>query len=171
MGTQQKVEPAIARLGPSHDISAFDCGNETLNRYLRSIASQDLRRGLAIPYVATLPPGDALAGYFTLSAASIDLGDLPDSVRRRLPARAVIGVSLLGRLAVDRNHSGKGIGSFVVAAAAHMSFAQSPLGCVARVVDAIDSEATRFYERLGFTRVPEGPRRLFLLRDSLAKYP
>jgi ribosomal protein S18 acetylase RimI-like enzyme len=171
MGTKQsKVVAAVERLDSSHDRSSLDCGNETLNRYVRAIATQDLRRGLAVPYVATVPPGKAVVGYFTLSATSIDLGSLPETLQRRLPANAVIGASLLGRLAVDRDHQRLGIGSMMVAAAANLSFAQSPLACVAMVVDAIDQKATNFYKSLGFIEVPEGPRRLFLLRDSLAKY-
>ena len=163
-------EPAIAKLDPSHDRSSFDCGNQILNRYLNSIATQDLKRGLAVPYAVTFPPDRKVVGYFTLSAASVDIGDLPIAVRRRLPAGAVIGVSLLGRLAVDLKHHGQGLAALMVATAANMSFIQSPLGCVAMVVDAIDARAISFYEHLGFVRVPEGPRRLFMLRDSLAKY-
>jgi ribosomal protein S18 acetylase RimI-like enzyme len=171
MGTKQsKVMAAVARLEPSHERELFDCGNETLNRYLRAIATQDLRRGLAVPYVATMPPSHSVVGYFTLSATSIDLGNLPEALQRRLPANAVIGASLLGRLAVDKAHQGLGIGSLMVAAAANLSFAQSPLACVAMVVDAIDQDAVEFYKSLGFIEVPEGPRRLFLLRESLAKY-
>ena len=171
MGTKQsRVVVAVAKLDSGHERNSFDCGNETLNRYLRAIATQDLRRGLAVPYVATVPPDNTVLGYFTLSATSIDLGTLPETLQRRLPANAVIGASLLGRLAVDQAHQRLGIGSTMVAAAANLSFAQSPLACVAMVVDAIDQGATDFYRSLGFVEVPEGPRRLFLLRDSLAKY-
>ena len=92
-------DPAISRLDPSHERDAFDCGNQTLNRYLSSIATQDLRRGLAVPYVMTLPPSREVVGYFTLAASSIDLVELPAPVRRRLPPGVVIGASLLGRLA------------------------------------------------------------------------
>lgn len=163
-------DPAISRLDPSHERDAFDCGNQTLNRYLSSIATQDLRRGLAVQYVMTLPPSREVVGYFTLAASSIDLVELPAPVRRRLPPGVVIGASLLGRLAVDRKHQGEGLAALMVAAAANMSFVQNPLGCVAMIVDAIDATAIEFYEHLGFVRAPEGPRRLFLLRASLAKY-
>ncbi len=160
---------AIARLDPSHDRQSFDCGNLTLNRYLTSIATQDLKRGLAVPYVLTLAPAKEVIGYFTLSATSIDLSELPAPVRRRLPAGVVIGASLLGRLAVDRRYQGEGLAGLMVVAAAKLSFTQSPLGCVAMIVDAIDSAAAEFYQHLGFIKAPEGPRRLFLLRESLAK--
>lgn len=165
-----QLEPIIERLDPSHDRSSFDCGNETLNRYLKSIATQDLRRGLAITYVATFPPDKAAVGYFTLSAASIDLGNLPENVRKKLPTGAVIGSSLLGRLAVARSHKRQGLGGLMIASAVDLSFAKSPLACAALIVDAIDDDAVEFYRRFGFIRFPEGPRRLFLLREALAKY-
>lgn len=172
MSSQPKgrPDPAIARLDPSHDRASFDCGNQILNRYLSTIATQDLSRGVAVPYVVTLPPVPRIVGYFTLSAASVDIGELPVSIRKRLPAGPVIGVSLLGRLAADVNHQEEGLAALMVATAATMSLVQSPLGCVAIVVGAIDGKAVAFYEHLGFIRIPEGPRRLFLLRESLAKY-
>lgn len=172
MGTKPiwPAQPVVARLDPSHDRGAFDCGLEPLNRYLQTQASQDLKRGIAIPYVATFASSSAVAGYFTLSAASIDLGDLPEKVRRKLPGGAVLGAGLLGRLAVDRRHQGQGLGEHLLVTAIDYSFAQSPLACVAMIVDAINPAAVAFYEQYGFVRLPEGPRRLFLLRETLSKY-
>lgn len=172
MGTKQSrpTSPVVVRLEASHNRGAFDCGVESLNRYLLTQATQDLRRGLAVPYAVTLPPDATVVGYFTLSAASIDLGDLPEKLRKKLPGGAIIGTSLLGRLAVDRAHQRTGLGEFMLAAALDFSFAQSPLACVAMIVDAINPAAVAFYEKFGFIRLPEGPRRPFLLRESLAKY-
>jgi ribosomal protein S18 acetylase RimI-like enzyme len=172
MGTKptRPAQPVVARLDPNHDRTAFDCGVEPLNRYLLTQATQDLRRGLALPYVATFPPAASIVGYFTLSAASIDLGDLPETVRRKLPGGAVLGAGLLGRLAVDRRYQGRGVAEHMLMAAIDYSFARSPLACVALVVDAISPAAADFYARYGFIQLPDGARRLFLLRDSLAKY-
>lgn len=171
MGTKpMRPAPRVARLDPSHDRGKFDCGLEPLNRYLLNRATQDLRRGIAIPYVVLSPPGNVVAAYFTLSAASIDLGDLPDGVRKKLPGGAVIGASLLGRLAVDRTHQGEGLGSLMIAAAVDLLFAQSPLACVAMIVDAINNAAAEYYRQFGFIQFPDTPQRLFLLRESLAKY-
>jgi len=172
MGTRptRPEAPVVARLDPSHDRSKFDCDIEPLNRYLKAQATQDLRRGLAVPYVVLLPPSSEIAAYFTLSAASIDLGDLPEKLRRKLPGGAVIGASLLGRLAVDREHQGTGLGELMLGAAIDFSFAQSPLACVAMIVDAINDAAAKFYRHFGFIQFPDTPSRLFLLRDSLVKY-
>ena len=58
----------------------------------------------------------------------------------------------------------------MIGAAIDLSFAKSPLACVAMIVDAIDDDAVAFYRHFGFLPFPEGPRRLFLLRESLAKH-
>jgi GNAT superfamily N-acetyltransferase len=170
MGTKP-TRPAqpVAKLDPSHDRSKFDCGVESLNRYLLTQATQDLRRGLAVPYVVATP-SSTVAAYFTLSAASIDLGSLPEKLARKLPSGAVIGASLLGRLAVDHSHQGTGLGALMIGAAVDLSFAQSPLACAAMIVDALNEDAIRFYQHFGFIPFPEMPRRLFLVRGSLAKY-
>jgi len=172
MGTKltRLTTPVVARLDPGNDRGNFDCGIESLNRYLTTQATQDLRRGLAVPYVVLYPPSNVVAAYFTLSAASIDLLDLPERLRKKLPGGAVIGASLLGRLAVDRSHQGAGLGALMLGAAVDLSFAQSPLACVAMIVDAINPAAMAFYEKFGFIRFPDAPRRLFLVRESLAKY-
>jgi ribosomal protein S18 acetylase RimI-like enzyme len=81
-----------------------------------------------------------------------------------------MGVSLLGRLAVDRTYQRQGLGSLMIGAAIDLSFAQSPLACVAMIVDAIDDDAVEFYGRFDFIQLPDTPRRLFLLRESLKKY-
>jgi GNAT superfamily N-acetyltransferase len=171
MGTKP-TRPAkpVARFDQSHDRSKFDCGIGSLNRYLLTQATQDLRRGLAVPYVVAEPPNNAVVAYFTLSAASIDLGSLPDKLARKLPSGAVIGASLLGRMAVDRTHQGTGLGELMIGAAIDLSFAQSPMVCAIIIVDAINEDVARFYRHFDFIPFPEMPRRLFLVRESLAKY-
>ena len=57
----------------------FQCGVEPLDRYFRTQASQEARKNVAAPFVLVAPEGD-IAGYYTLSAASVKLGELPDTV-------------------------------------------------------------------------------------------
>jgi len=58
----------------------------------------------------------------------------------------------------------------MLGAAIDFSFAQSPLACVVIIVDAINPAAVSFYEKFRFVRFPDDARRLFLVRQSLAKY-
>jgi GNAT superfamily N-acetyltransferase len=104
----------VESLGPAHDRNSFSSGVEPLDRYFRTQAGQDARRNLAAPFVLVLPEG-AVAGYYTVSATSVKLGDLPQETVRRLPRYPLVPATLIGRLAVDRNRQGKGYGRFLLA--------------------------------------------------------
>jgi len=45
----------IFRFFAGQDRAAFNCGNESLDRYIRAQASQDTRRAVARVFVATMP--------------------------------------------------------------------------------------------------------------------
>ena len=85
----------ILPLDPAIDMSTFRCGEPALDDYLRRYASQDVRRGVARVFVAT-PEADArrMAGFFTLSAGSVNCADFPDILARKLP-RYPVPVALL----------------------------------------------------------------------------
>ena len=51
MLTPQSVKFLIEPLDKHHDRSRFRCGNEHLDRYLHSTATQDYKRNIAVPYV------------------------------------------------------------------------------------------------------------------------
>ena len=77
----------ICPLGPEVDRTAFACGETALDDYLQRHASQDIKRGVARVFVAS--PADQpqqIAGYYTLSAASVAAQTLPEAWRTRLPA-------------------------------------------------------------------------------------
>ncbi len=97
---------AIEALERRHDRSRFACGSAPLDRYIRELASQDVRRRTARVFVAVPEGGGAeVAGFYTLSAGSIARDALPKAATRRLP-RYAVPVALLGRLAVDRGYGG-----------------------------------------------------------------
>ena len=151
----------IEALARWHDRSQFACGVEALDRYIRQQASADARRRVARVFVARAEEASEVAGFYTLSAGSIERETLPPEVAKRLP-RYPVPVALIGRLAVARRWSGRGLGSSLVADAfRRVVQASAALAVYAVVVDAKDERATRFYERLGFIRLPESERRLF----------
>src|ERR1700683_3690587 len=116
------VEP----LSGAHDRVSFSCGNAALDRYFKEQANQDLRRGCATPFVLIPSPGASVVlGYYTLSSFGIDVGELPTEVTRKLPRYPLIPATLLGRLAVDDRHHGKGLGEFLLMDALHRSMVQS----------------------------------------------
>jgi GNAT superfamily N-acetyltransferase len=154
-------------LGGQHDRSAFESGAEPLDRYFRVQAGQDARKNIAAPFVLVLPDG-AIGGYYTLSATSINLAELPAKIARKLPRYPLVPATLLGRLAVDRRHQGKGYGRFLLADALFRSV-RSEIASFAMIVDAKDENGRRFYERESFLPFPDQPMKLFRLMADIER--
>ena len=89
--------------------------SESLDRYLREQASQDIRRRVSNCFLAVEQETYALAGYYTLAASSIPISDLPEAETRRLPRYPLIPATLIGRLAVDSRYRGRQLGMTLVA--------------------------------------------------------
>jgi ribosomal protein S18 acetylase RimI-like enzyme len=153
----------IAPLAPDHDRAAFGCGNEILDRYFKTQASQDMRRGIARVFVATTPEEPRrVAGFFTLSAAWVVASDLPPEVAKRLP-RHPIPAALIGRLAVDSRFARRGLGSILLADAVKKTIAAAAtVAMTVAIVDPIDDAARAFYAAFGF-RSLQGPRQQMFL--------
>jgi GNAT superfamily N-acetyltransferase len=151
--------PRVEVLGPQHDRDAFECGIEPLDRYFRTQAGQDARKNMAAPFVLMLPNGE-IAGYYTLSSTAVNIGELPTPIMRKLPRYPLIPATLLGRLAVDKRHQGKGYGRFLLADALYRSI-RSEIASFAVIVEAKDDNARRFYERESFLPLADQPMKLF----------
>ena len=156
---------AIHALENTAATTKFDCGEPSLNDYLRRYASQDVKRGVARAFVAT--PTDTpsqIAGFFTLSAASVQAESLPEAWRKKLP-RYPIPVALLGRLAVDRAFQGLGLAAILLADVCRkVNAASQTLAVAGIVVDAKSEQAADFYRHFGFIEMPGHPQRLILPR-------
>lgn len=161
---------ATESLAKHHDRSAFSCGSPPLDHYIRRQAGQDARKRLTAPFVVCEPGTTRVVGYYTLSAISIDVGELPEATARRLPGYPEMPAILLGRLAVDETCRGRGLGGWLLVDALSRACRQSDtLGAAAVVVDAQDGAAAAFYEHFGFHRFPDRPDRLFLPMTTIAK--
>ena len=160
------VEP----LGRQHDRTAFHCGAEALDRYLKQQARQDADKRVAAPFVAVRPPETVVLGYYTLSASVLTLADLPEDLARKLPRYPQLPVTLLGRLAVDRSTKGQGLGEHLLLDALNRSLAHAEqIAAMAVVVDAKDDSAASFYRHYGFIPLQAHPSRLFLPMRSIAQ--
>jgi len=109
-----------------------------------------------------------VAGYYTLSQTGINMVELPTEITKKLPKYPVAPATLLGRLAVDRNYQGKGLGEILLMDALHRS-SRNEIASIAMVVDAKDDNARSFYEHYQFIRFPDYPNRLFLPMTTIAK--
>ena len=150
-------------LSKKHDRNGFHSGNETLDRYLKQLAGQDAKRGMAIAYVlfAKHDP-QTILGFYTLSCNSIKFKTLPEGAGKKLPENRRIPVVLLGQLAINQSVQGQGLGRKLLADAVKITTeASKQLGIYAVVVDALDEEVEKFYTRAGFSRLEDYERRLF----------
>ena len=164
--TDITVEP----LGRQHDRTAFHCGAEELDRYLKQQARQDADKRVAAPFVAVRPPETVVLGYYSLSASVLTLTDLPDELARKLPRYPQLPVTLLGRLAVDQATKGQGLGEHLLLDALHRSLTHADqIAAMAVVVDAKDENAAAFYQHYGFIPLQNQPRRLFVPMRSIAQ--
>ena len=157
-------------MGQQHNRTAFHCGAEPLDRYLKQQARQDADKRVAAPFVAVNPPDTRVLGYYTLSASVLTLADLPDELARKLPRYPQLPVTLLARLAVDESTKGQGLGEHLLMDALHRSLAHADqIAAMAVVVDAKDESAAAFYRHFGFLTLQAQPSRLFVPMRRVAQ--
>ena len=167
MAGEERARLRVEALGPGHDRRSFSCGVEALDRYLRVQAGQDARKNVAAPFVL-LSSHSEIVGYYTLSATSILLAELPSDVSRRLPRYPLVPATLVGRLAVDQRHRGMGYGRYLLADALGRA-ARSEIASFAVIVEAKDREAQSFYRRESFLPLPDQPMKLFLPMAAIGR--
>ena len=152
----------VLPLTGSHDRLAFDCGHPELNDWLRQVARQHQDKGLSKTFVATREELPArICGYYALTLAELEQRHLPEAWRKKLPRR-IPGVRL-GRLSVDKQYQGKGLGELLlVDALTRAQRIYTEAGGIGLFVDAMDKSAAGYYQRFGFEASPDNPLLLFL---------
>ena len=161
----------IAILEAGHERATFSCGSEPLDRYLRTQARQDQRRGFGQIFVATSAGSDEVSGYYSVSTFGIDPSGLPEGLSQKLPRYDQIPAAIIGRLAVGLPYQGQGLGKFLLFDALYrLTQARDQLGLWAVVVDAKDDVAAEFYARYGFAPFPSRPLRLFLPIETVRRF-
>jgi predicted GNAT family N-acyltransferase len=156
-------------LDSSHKREEFSCGKTMLDNYIRKQARQDMKRRLSVVYVAC-DDKKRVQGYYTLCSDNIPQSEVPEDVRRKMPASYEnLPTTLLGRLAVDRAIQGQKFGQRLLLDALYRSYeiSQSVIGSVAVVVDPLDADALSFYNRYGFILLPDRGR-MFLPMKTIA---
>jgi predicted GNAT family N-acyltransferase len=162
-----EVHYRIEPLAPNHDRATFSCGLAALDLYLQRQARQDMERNLAAVFVLT-PDGKTIAGFYTLSAHSIQAADLPEKLAGKLP-RFPLPVTLLGRMAVSHTLHGRRLGEFLLMHALERPWTGSQqVASWAVVVDA-KAGARDFYLKFDFVPLPSQPDRLFLPMKTIEK--
>jgi GNAT superfamily N-acetyltransferase len=165
----QALDDPLYRLEPlasQHGRSAFHCGVEALDTYLKTQASQEMRgKASAIFVLVTADSPTRIAGYFTLCACGLAPGTVPEGTRKHLPRYPQVSATLLGRLAVATELQGRGLGAILLAEALRKAWENDAVvGSSMVVADAIDERAARFYRAHGFNPLPESMRLMLPMR-------
>ena len=143
----------------AHDLSRFDCGVPVLNDWLRERALKNESR-FSRSYVTC--DGARVAGYYCLSAGAVQREAAPGKLRRNAPDS--VPVSIIGRLAVDREYAGRGLGASLLAdALRRIARAAQSIGIAAVLVQAKDEASRAWYlAQAEWLEFPVGSRTLWL---------
>lgn len=156
----------VRKLDASHDVEAFECGKEPLDRFLKRYALVNQKAGSAQTYVVCRGE-QRVVGYYSLAVGAVEHAGVPERVGKGL-ARHPIPVMLLARLSIDRSEQGKGLGKALLKDALLRTAAAADIaGIRALLVHAKDDEARAWYERFDFEPSPTDPYHLFLLLKDL----
>jgi predicted GNAT family N-acyltransferase len=143
-------------LSIKHSKENFTCGKEMLDNYLHTQAKQDIKRKLTACFILSDNDG-IVKGYYTLSNTSVNRDFLTESIIKKLPpSYKHLPATLLGRLAVDVNYKGQGLGTILLMDALKRSYHNSSqIASMAVIVDPLDNEAIAFYNHFGFIDLPD----------------
>ena len=166
MVTRPSEDLRILLLGEAHDRGSFACGVESLDRYLKTQAGQDVRRKAnAVFILSEVSEPTHVLGCYTLCAMAISQGDVPEAARKHVPRYPLVSATLIGRLAVAKERQGQRLGAVLLADALRRAFGSAgTVGSSMIVVDALDEAAAGFYAAHGFVRLPDSLRLVLPMR-------
>ena len=136
-----KIE-SILSFETNYAFKHFDCGDESLNKYLKTFAYLNDTSNLSKTFIAH--DSDTIIGFVTLCNAQIEFKEMP---KYPVPAVKIAG------LAVDTKYQSKGYGKelllFTFKKIIQVSLS---IGVKAVIVDAKE-QSKMFYEKYGFIKI------------------
>ena len=150
-------------LNADHDRSAFSCGTAAIDNFLKTQASQHMKKSHASVIFVLADEKNKVQAFYSLSNDSIPYSEIPEAIKKIVPRYKNLGVILIGQLAVDKASQNNRLGTHILmdALARCYDAASTVTGAVAVVVDPIDVRAAEWYKKFGFIQLPDQTR-LFL---------
>lgn len=150
-------------LAETDDRDGFDCGRESMNQWFRRHAWANHAAGISRANVICDAVTGRIVGYVTLSAAQIERVALPKPQQRNKPDP--VPATLLGQLAIDKGHQGKGYARSLLLFALRAALrASRDVGSFGVITHPLDDLARGFYARWGFQDLPFDPRGAMIVR-------
>jgi GNAT superfamily N-acetyltransferase len=142
---------APEHLTSEHDVSAFDCGVPELDDWLKRRALQNEATRASRTFVVIA--NGRVVGYYALATGAVSHAEATGRVRRNMPEP--IPVMVLGRLAVDREYQGTGLGVALLKDALLRTIQAAEIASIRAVLlHAVSEAAKRFYLHHGFVESP-----------------
>ena len=155
----------VRKLVPADSTEGFDCVQPALNQFLQRYALVNQKANSAQTYVCGL--NGEVVGFYSLAVGSADPEDAPARAMKGV-ARHPVPVMILARLAVDRDHQGKGLGQALLKdALLRTAQAADIAGIRCLLVHAKDETARQWYASWEFEPGPTDPYHLFLMLKDL----
>lgn len=155
-------------LRPRHDVFSFQNGaHASLDDWLqkRAVTSEGLSARTYV--VCTEDEPDRVVAYYAISTAMEQRIALPNAkLRRGMPEQ--VPLLLIGRLAIDGQFRGRGLGTDLVRDALGRCLGAAEIvGARGVIAHAIDDAAMTFYEHHGFLRCPLGERVMLMPMETV----
>lgn len=151
-------------LNEQHETETFTSGIESLDTWLKQRAMKNQTTGASRTFVTC--ESRRVIAYYALASSAIAVDQAGGRFRRNMPDP--VPVVVLGRLAVDQDYQGKGLGRALVRDAGYRIIqAADTIGIRGLIVHAISAEAKAFYEQVGFEPSPLDPMILMIALTDL----
>ena len=148
-------------ISKKHDREAFDCGEETLNEFLRRYARKSHELGGAKTFLAIDDADNkTILGFYSLSPASVDYARTPGIIRRGLARHDVPGFRWRAWLWIA---GCKGRNRRTTSARGGQALLLAAEGCgVVLVIDAKNERVAGWYASYGAVPLLDSPLSLLL---------
>ena len=144
------------KLTEQHDVSEFECGEPSIDEYLKKRALVAQLQKQAIVYVACFHGTNKVAGYYTLSnGSSVRTDIVPKKLQRNTPD--IHPVTILGRMGITLAAQGQGYAvDLLHDALLRAIIASETVASSAVVVHPLTERLAQFYAKhAGFQRNPD----------------
>lgn len=147
-------------LSDEHNVDNFDCGEPSLNDWLKKRAAKNNAADASRCFVIS-NHNNEVVGFYCLSAGAINRESVPKSMRRNMPES--LPVLVLGRLAIDKDYHNQGWGSALLrdAMIRSVNIAHNA-GVFAILIHSLSDKAKQFYISRGFVESPLQAMTLFM---------
>ena len=157
----------IVPLSKSHDRKNFDCGEESLNLFLRQTARQTAERRTSKTFVLVESEDSTeIVGYHTTLVTTVKVEQVPEKL-----GKVDVPALLLARLGVAQQWQGQGMGEVLLVDVLRRAVIISEqTGLYSVVLDALTERAKSFYLRYGFSELLDDPLHLYLPIGTILEF-